>query len=242
MEFGLSFLAPLAGNWLSERLTGKSISEHLAPPKNPAAAGQTALATQRQQMGNDILTKYMPMLTGAAENRVKTLQQGYGQNQLGKLQLGMAQTGADRAFGRAKSNLSLGLQRRGLGGGVLAGGLSNLEGQRANTMANTYNQNAQQAILQDRNAQQQIMDTYGWLANLGNSLGNQGGQQLMNLGQMEQQRQMAGQDGLNQALQMYTWLQEMQKKKAAGGGVPIGSSGSYEGNWVQDQYGNWVQA
>lgn len=219
---------PIAG-WATKQLFGGGAA---APPKNPYADQLSADALKRQQMGTAAMEKYLPLYQGAAESKINSLRSGYGQNQAGKIYLGQAQTGADRAYGRANSQVNLGLARRGIGGGIRAGANANLQGQRANTIANTYNTNALRSIDADRAAENEIFNTYGQLFNAGNVLSGQGGGQLQALGAQEQQRLGQGQDAVQQAIQQYFMLEEMRKQREAGaggpaGGVTYGSNGRY---------------
>jgi hypothetical protein len=223
-----AFAGPLIGYGVKQLFGGGAG----APKKSPYADEQAKIALQKQQMGLDAMSKYMPLLETAATNKVNTLKEGFGRNQAGRIRIGQAKTGADRTFGRANSRLGLDMSRRGvgLGSGLALGARTNLEGQRFNTVANAYDQEALHAIDADRNAENEIFQTYGNLFNLGNNLGNQGTAQVQQAGQQEQQRLASGQDAIQQAIQHYFQLEEMRKqgKKPGAGGTPQTQQGTLQ--------------
>lgn len=198
----LGAVGGVAGDYVAGQLFGKKnkpssmVKGALTPAANPYA-GQVAGNLQSQSnMGADFLQRYNPMLTGAVQKRADSINAGYGQDEMGRIALGNAQTGADAAYGRGRANLSLNLARRGLGGGVLAGGLSNLEGQRAGVMTQANNQVAQNRIQGDIAGQRELLAMYQNLMNQGQNYQQGANQGLLGVGNMEVQRQAQGQQNI----------------------------------------------
>jgi hypothetical protein len=124
------------------------------------------------------------------------------------------------------------MARRGLGGGVMAGGLTNLYGQRAASMANAYNNVAQEKINRNIAGQQELMQMYGNQQNLGQLLRQQAEQQLLGLGNMEAERKAQGQELTGQLIgQVGGLMGQLRKKKPL---KPMTFEPSSAGNIITD--------
>lgn len=210
-------LGGLIGDKITSQLFGsKNRPSNTLAPQNPNYERLQNSALQQQQQGSDIALKYMGLLNTAIEDRANTIKAGYGNDAFGRMALGQAQAGADAAVNRARANLVRGLARRGgMGGGVLAGGLSNFEGQRAATMANAYNNVARERIAQNNAGQQELLQIYGNQQNLGNLLRQQADQQLFNLGDAESKRLAGGQQRAGEFFNdVGDWIGQLTQKTA----------------------------
>ncbi|MGC4043500.1 MAG: hypothetical protein QM758_06815 [Armatimonas sp.] len=180
------------------QIFGNRPSGIFAPPPNPYANQLAQGSLQRLGQYNTGNAQLQENLNGLMQNQLNAL--NGGQDQAERIALGQAQTGADKAFNRGRSNLALNFAQRNLNGGLKVGAQANLEAQRATTMANAYNNAAQQRIARnDANRRYMLQFLSSQLAQ-NNNLRLQDQQLLLNQGNWEAQRLAKGQGGLGELL------------------------------------------
>ena len=183
------------------------------------------------------VNRFDPMYQAAIRSRVNYLQQQPFSAEEDALALGRASGNIANQYGMAQSNLARMLANRGIGGGVEAGALANLEGARMGQRAATQYQTALARIAARNAAQQEALGLLGGarsmysgeemagLSGLQNLYGNlyQG---YANIGSAEQAQKQAGQQMIGQLIQA----------AAASQGVPIPNPASRSTPTPQAQY------
>lgn len=105
--------------------------------------------------------RFDPMYQAAIRSRVNYLQQQPFSSEEDALSLGRAATSTAAQYGSARSNLARMLANRGLGGGIEAGALANLESARMGQLAQAQNQIALNRIAARNAAQQEALGLLG---------------------------------------------------------------------------------
>lgn len=220
----------------------------LAPPQNPYYKTLSDAATKRQQLGSSGVDSYISLLDNNITRRVNDINTGAGLSTFGNAAMGQANTGIDKAFNRGAANLTLNLKRRGLGGGVLGGGLANLESGRAQAVGNARQNVEQQKLAIQEQRQRELFNTLSMVLGQRNNMALQAEQSLNNLGTYESLRQGQGQELAGELLGEYAKNNGAAKQMPAGTApqqqpttVPYGAPPDYsQGNWQMLPDGTWI--
>lgn len=111
--------------------------------------------------GTAAVNRFDPMYQSAVRARVNTLQQDPYASEQDALTLGRAAGQNAAAYGVARGNVARLLARRGIGGGIEAGALGNLEAARFGDMAQARTQTALARLAQRNMNQQEAINLLG---------------------------------------------------------------------------------